>query len=285
MKTRTLIINGDDFGASESINHAIQKAYMQGVLTSASLLVNGDAFEQAIKIAQKNPRLSVGIHIALVRGKATLPHSELPLLTDDQARLPHNPVAAGFQFFFRKALQPELAREMENQIRLFIAAGLKPSHIDAHLNMQMHPTVLKILLKLAAQYSIPAMRLTREELGINLKLDRRNRVNKCVQALIYHLLGRHAKKKMQAQGLFYPDHFFGLLNSGRMNTDYLLYVLDHLKPGVTEIGMHPALETPPELARWAPDYQYRDELQALIDPQVRAKIEALNIRLVNYCLR
>lgn len=285
MKTRTLIINGDDFGASESINRAIQKAYVQGILTSASLLVNGDALDQAVAIAQKYPRLSVGVHIALVRGQATLPHSDLPLLTDKQGRLPHNPVSAGFQFFFRKALQPELAREMENQIKLFLAAGLKPSHIDAHLNMQMHPTVLKILLKLAAQYSIPAMRLTREELRINLKLDRRNLINKCVHALIYYLLGRHAAKQMQAQNLFHPDHFFGLLNSGRMNTDYLLGVLDHLKPGVTEIGMHPALDTPPELARWATDYQYLDELQALVNLKVKAKIEALNIRLVNYRLR
>ena len=284
MQERILIVNGDDFGASETINRAILKAHCEGILTSASLLVGGRAFNQAVAIAQAHPRLSVGIHISLVRDRATLPHPDIPQLTDCQGRLPHNPVRAGLRFFFINALKAQLTREMENQIKKFLAAGLTPSHLDGHLNMQMHPTVLSILLKLAFKYSIPAIRLSREELRINLRLDRSHIVNKILHAFIYHLLGCYAEKKMHKQGLFYPDHFFGLLNSGRINTDYLLGVLDHLKPGVTEIGLHPALETPRELVKWAAAYKYREELAALISPRVKAKINKLGIRLANFRL-
>ncbi len=284
MQERILIVNGDDFGASETINRAILKAHCEGILTSASLLVNGKAFNQAVAIAKAHPRLSVGIHISLVRGRATLPHPALPQLTDCQGRLPHNPVTAGLRFFFINALKAQLTCEMENQIRIFLSAGLTPSHLDGHLNMQMHPTVLSILLNLARKYAIPAMRLSREALSVNIRMDRSFMANKILHAFIYHLLGCHAERKMQEQGIFYPDHFFGLLNSGRINADYLLGVLDYLKPGVTEIGLHPALEAPPELAQWTPAYQYREELDALMSLRVKAKINKLGIRLANFLL-
>ena len=87
---------------------------------------------------------------------------------------------------------------------------------------------------------------------------------------------------MRQRGLFYPDRFFGLMASGRMNETYLLGVLERLAPGVTEIGMHPALCLPPELQRWAPDYDYVGEFRALVSPRVREKLQQLGIKLAGY---
>jgi len=54
-----LIVNADDFGISESANRAIERAHREGILTSASLMVAGDAAEGAVQIARANPQLGV----------------------------------------------------------------------------------------------------------------------------------------------------------------------------------------------------------------------------------
>src|SRR5262245_41291022 len=65
---RRVIINADDFGASEEVNEAVIRAYKEGVLTSASLMVTGQAFDQAVRLANENPGLAVGIHLVTVVG-------------------------------------------------------------------------------------------------------------------------------------------------------------------------------------------------------------------------
>src|SRR6185369_5219302 len=73
-----LIVNADDFGVSEPVNEAIIRAFNEGVLTSASLMVTGVAFEQAVMLAKENPGLAVGIHLVTVVGRSVLPHSQVP---------------------------------------------------------------------------------------------------------------------------------------------------------------------------------------------------------------
>jgi hypothetical protein len=84
MTMKSLIINGDDFGISSATNRAILRAHREGVLTSASLMVNGAAFEEAVALAKEHPTLSVGLHLVLVHGKSTLPQAEIPDLVNEQ---------------------------------------------------------------------------------------------------------------------------------------------------------------------------------------------------------
>ena len=78
---RRLIVNADDFGASEEVNEAVIRAFKEGVLTSTSLMVTGAAAEHAVKLAKENPGLAVGIHLVTVVGRSALPHSEIPTLS------------------------------------------------------------------------------------------------------------------------------------------------------------------------------------------------------------
>ncbi|MCM3902074.1 MAG: ChbG/HpnK family deacetylase, partial [Pyrinomonadaceae bacterium] len=64
-----LIITGDDFGLSTSVNRAIIRAHREGVLTHASLMVNENAASEAIELARENPSLSTGLHVSLVLGR------------------------------------------------------------------------------------------------------------------------------------------------------------------------------------------------------------------------
>ena len=43
-----VIFNADDFGATTEINQAVLLSHQRGVLTSASLLVNGEAIQEAV---------------------------------------------------------------------------------------------------------------------------------------------------------------------------------------------------------------------------------------------
>jgi hopanoid biosynthesis associated protein HpnK len=283
---RLLIVTADDFGLSPSINEAVIQAHAEGILTGASLMVNGGAFEEAVSLARQHPGLEIGIHLSLVRSPAALPHQEAAGLVDAQGNLPGNPVASGFRYFFKPDIRDLLAREAEAQIRKFLKTGLEPAYLDGHLHFHVHPAVLDILLDLAEKYSIPSFRLPREDLAVNLRIDSSHFLQKMVYAGIYSRLCAHAQKKIRLRGISHPDHFFGLLNSGSLDEAYFLGVIDALKPGVTEIGTHPALGLPAELERWAPDYRYREELQALTSPKVRERLEARGIKLAGYrCLQ
>jgi hopanoid biosynthesis associated protein HpnK len=282
-KTRTfLVVTGDDFGLSSLVNGAVIQAHRQGILTSASLMVNGGAFHEAVALAKENPRLGVGIHITLVRGTPTLSAGELLFLAGRNGQFAENPVTAGVRYFFEKRTRPLLEKEIEAQIEKFLSTGLVPSHMDGHLNMHVHPTVLEILLPLAQKYSIPAFRLPREPLVVNLKADHRNPGLKTFHYLVYRSLCSHADKKLRPLHILFPDRFFGLLASGHMNESYLLRIIDSLGPGVTEMGLHPALALPSEVKQWAPHYEYERELEALLSPKVRERIEEKDIQLANY---
>ncbi len=75
---RRLIVNADGFGCSHAINQAVLQAHREGILTSASLMVNGRAFDEAVELARAHPRLGVGLHLGLVCGHSTLAPSAIP---------------------------------------------------------------------------------------------------------------------------------------------------------------------------------------------------------------
>src|SRR5438128_1832847 len=87
-RRRFAIINGDDFGFSQGVNQAIIQAHTQGVLTSTSLMVSGDAVEDAIAMKRHHPSLAVGLHLVLVCGRSVLPPDQIPHLVDSKGNFP-----------------------------------------------------------------------------------------------------------------------------------------------------------------------------------------------------
>ena len=186
------------------------------------------------------------------------------------------------KYFFVKELAAQLEEEAEAQIIKFLDAGLTATHMDGHLHFQVHPTILNILSGLCQKYGIPVIRLPYEPLGINLRLDCSQAHIKVLHAVIYRSLCRYARKRLKNSRLRYPHYFFGLLNSGFMNEAYLLGLIDRLRPGITEIGVHPALHTPEELVKWAPQYQYQAEFEALLSRRVSRRIQLREIALCSH---
>jgi hopanoid biosynthesis associated protein HpnK len=279
---KELIINADDFGLSEGANLAILKAYREGILTSASLMVGGSAFEQAVSIAAQNSSLQVGLHLTLVQGRSVLPPEEIPGLVDQEGNFTANPVKAGMRYFFDKSLKSRLRLEIEAQILKFLETGIPLSHIDGHLNIHMHPIVFDILLQLMPKYGVASFRLTRENLWSNLAVDRGRVTGKMLDAIVFCSLARRCRPLLDKLGISYAVEVKGLLNSGRMTEGYLSRALDGLGEGTTEIYFHPGCYPCGELRRLMPDYLHEQELSALTSPRLREKLKLLGIRLRNY---
>jgi len=82
---RRLIINADDFGLTSGVNRAIVEANRSGVLTSATMMANAHAFEEAATLAQAQPELKTGCHVVLIDGEPV--SRDLNSLTNGPSKL------------------------------------------------------------------------------------------------------------------------------------------------------------------------------------------------------
>jgi hopanoid biosynthesis associated protein HpnK len=144
-----LIITADDFGRSHEINRAVLEAHTRGILTSASLMVTGDAFDEAVDMARRTPSLAVGLHLVLVDGKAALPAETIPHLVDERGMFPNAPARLGFRYFFGRGARRELAAEIAAQFERFAATHLPLAHVDGHQHLHVHPAVFPLLVPFA----------------------------------------------------------------------------------------------------------------------------------------
>ena len=276
-----LIINADDFGLSNEINSAVLLAHQKGILTSASLMINEKAAKEAVSIAKDNPQLGVGIHLSLVQGFPALPRTEISSIVNPSGKFSSNPVVSGLRFFFLKKCREAIEKELEAQITKFLDTGLVPTHVDGHLNIHMHPTVIGILVPLLKKYNISAIRVPTESIKLHLTLDSQNAISKITHGIIFALLGKRAKKQLARANIRYPDWTFGLLQSGHMTKEFVMKIIPRLKRRVTEMGFHIAKkELPAKIG--APDYHYTEELNTLLDPEIKKLIQKENIQLANY---
>src|SRR3954466_16019015 len=114
---RRLIVNADDFGRSRSINEAVVRAHREGVLTTASLMVNEPACDEAVALARENPRLGVGLHLSLLCGRSALPPENIPGLVNEKSEFGNEPAAVGFRYFSRRSLHEQLRAEIHEQFK------------------------------------------------------------------------------------------------------------------------------------------------------------------------
>jgi hopanoid biosynthesis associated protein HpnK len=262
------VVTGDDFGASREVNAAILQAHERGVLTHASLMVTGEAFDEAVEIARNAPRLSVGLHLVVLDGCSALPAAEVPELVDARGRFSNTAVSAGIRYFFRPAAREQLRREIRAQLELFRRTGLRLSHVDGHHHLHLHPVVLSCLSDLAREFAIPAVRLPREELSVALELDRGGLVSKTLWAGIFGRLRASGERKLRSAGVAFCDRVYGLLATGRIDEEYLLGLIPRIRSESVEIYSHPAAN-PAGSA----------ELAALVSPRVREAIDRAGFAL------
>jgi len=311
---RRLVVTADDFGAAPEVNVAVVRAHRDGILTSASLMVTGDAVEEAAQLARETPTLAVGLHLVLAQGRAAAPRAEVPDLVAEDGAFRREPVSTGIRYAWqclsgagraqlRREIEAQLAafaatglryawqclsgagraqlrREIEAQLAAFAATGLRLAHLDGHLNMHLHPTVLPILLELAPRYGIRAMRLLREDLGAALRYDRSHFPRKLAEGVVFHALAAYAAPRLRAAGIATADRVYGMHQTGHVDERYLLALVSALPPGLSEVYCHPAEGVAPAMAPYQQGYDHGGELAALTSARVREAVRAGGVELV-----
>ena len=213
---RTVIFTADDFGLSPALNGAVALAHRRGLLRCASLMAAGPHFLEAVRLARDLPDLCLGVHLTLIQGRAILPPEQLPHLVDSQGWFQSHPVKTGWRYFWEPRLLPEIESELRAQIEAVLQADLTPWHLNSHVNLHLHPKIFPLVVDLAREYGIPALRLAREDWRTTLALAPDGPLPKVAQGIIFTLLCRRAERLARAAGLIYNDQLFGLLNDGRM---------------------------------------------------------------------
>ena len=163
---RRVVIHEDDVGMSHGANTAFVELSALGTCSSGSVMVPCPWFPEAAAIASANPALDVGVHLTLTSEQ--VPYRWRPLtapprsagLTDDQGYFwPDVPRA-------RKAAHEAVEAELRAQIEVALAAGIDPTHFDAHMGTAQMPEFVAISRRLAAEYRVP-MLLVKDLSGYN----------------------------------------------------------------------------------------------------------------------
>lgn len=267
---RRLIVNADDFGRSASINQAVIRAHREGILTTASLMVNEPGFEAAVALARENPRLGVGLHLTLLCGHSALPPAQIPGLVNPRGEFTTNPAAAGFRYFFCRGLREPLRQEIHAQFRKFHATRLPLDHVNGHLHLHLHPAVFRILMADAAQLGIKHLRLTRDPFLLSLRLTSGHLAYRALHAAIFHPLAARARPALARLNIRHTDAVFGLLQNARVDETYFTRLLPRLPAGDSELYSHPSLD------------EFSHEFEALISPRVREQVKQLGVELIRY---
>ena len=78
MSRKQLVVNADDFGFTPDVNAGIVEAHRDGILTATTLMANGDAFEDAVRLARETPTLDIGCHLVLIGGRSLVTRRSFP---------------------------------------------------------------------------------------------------------------------------------------------------------------------------------------------------------------
>jgi hopanoid biosynthesis associated protein HpnK len=219
------------------------------------------------------PSLRVGLHVVLVEGRPVLPASAVPHLVDGNGLFRSNVAALGTILSFSGQARRQLAAEISAQFEAFRATGLTLDHCNAHKHFHLHPVVGGLIAAIGARFGLRAVRIPLEPARVLRKIERQTPWAPALLTAPFALLLR---RRFRAAGLLAPDRIFGLRWSGRMTRDRLSGLIRNLPNGLSEIYLHPA--TGP-FAGAAPDYHYREELDALMAPETVAASRDSSLRL------
>jgi predicted glycoside hydrolase/deacetylase ChbG (UPF0249 family) len=210
---RLLIINCDDFGSSHAANVAVEASIRDGLATSATMMVPCPWAREA---AVRSKALPVGVHLTLTAeypGYRWRSLTNAKSLHDRDGFLPRTA-----QEVWDHANLAEAEAECRAQVEQALEWGVDVTHLDSHMGtVQIDPRFFEIYLKLAIEFRLP-MRM------VSTRHERQ--------------LGFESRSRATAAGILFPDNFI----SPRWGTparDTLVESLHDLRPGVSEIYLHP----------------------------------------------
>ena len=278
-----LIINADDFGLTSGVNRAIAEACRAGAITSATLMANSAAFDEAATLARTQPGLAVGAHIVLVDGT--------PLSSGLKSLAPSGRFRSSIKDFALAATRnrlsaEEIQRETEAQIHKIQSAGITLTHVDTHKHTHMFPQVLRPVLDAAKSCGIRAVRNPFEPLRAWPCATLLSRPANWVRMAQVTLLSRFAsvfQKIVKEAGMFTTSGTVGIIATGHLNQKLLLKIIQALPEDTWELVCHPGYMDSDLTTAGTRLLESRQvELDALASEQTRQALANRGIELISY---
>jgi predicted glycoside hydrolase/deacetylase ChbG (UPF0249 family) len=254
---RLLIINCDDLGMCQAANAGVYESLRRGLATSATLMVPCPWAREA---AAHYMGEDIGVHLTL-NAEWDLyrwgPITQAPSLLDGDGGFPRTTTDV-----WDHADLDEVRRECRAQIERAILWGFDVSHLDSHMGtLQLKPEFFDVYLELAVDFGLP------------LRLS---------GASSERLIGFPFRQLAAEEGVIFPDYFI-TVNNGVGSRRAIESVLFELRPGVTEVYLHPAADTA-ELRALAPDWPNRvdDHHLLVLDTALQTRLERAGVIPIGY---
>lgn len=290
---RRLIINADDLGLTPGVNSGIFKARQSGVVTSATLMANSRAFEDAVRLATSAQAdqhgLGIGCHVVLVDGEPLLTADRVAtLVTRESCDLHFRHSLSDFAVAaFRGRIRPdEIEAEATAQMQKIQSAGIRLSHFDAHKHVHLFPSVLKPLLNAAKACGVRALRnpfAPLKPLAFAHLARRPHLWKRYSEVRVLRGFATRFRELVQQQGMVTTDGTFGIVVTGALDAALFDAIIGSIPEGTWEFCCHPGYNDD-ELA--AIRTRLRDsrthELQVLTSESARAAIQRHGIELISY---
>jgi predicted glycoside hydrolase/deacetylase ChbG (UPF0249 family) len=257
---KSLVVNADDFGYTPDVNQGIVEAHRNGILTAATLMATGAAFDDAVRWSKETPTLDIGCHLVLV-GDAPFPRTVAKLTR---------------ALLFK---QIDVYQELSNQVRTIVKAGIAPTHLDTHKHTHLLPPVLDAVARISQEFQIPWVRrpfdLPLTPGGVSLTKRAVSKAFRVVRGRFMRVLASHGCRS--------TDHFAGFQITGKYNAQSLADLIRALPEGSTELMCHPGIcGNELRTARTRLKESREEELRALTSPDVRRALEDAQVRLAAY---
>jgi hopanoid biosynthesis associated protein HpnK len=287
---RRLLVNADDFGFTAGVNRAIVEAHTRGIVTSSTLMANGRAFEDAVRLAKTVPRLSVGCHVVLIDGEPVLDAACLPSLT--AAHSGRTRFRDELKSFAVRALAGrldggEIEAETTAQIRKLQAAGIDVSHVDTHKHTHLFPAVLRPLLRAARASGVHAVRNPfgpRQPLKSSELLTRPNLWTRYAEVRLLRTLASKFRDTARREGMATPDGTLGIVVTGALDEKLFRAIAEIIPEGTWEFVCHPGYNDDDLKAASTRLRESREtELRVLTMPEARQLLLNGGIELISYC--
>jgi predicted glycoside hydrolase/deacetylase ChbG (UPF0249 family) len=258
-------------------------------VTSSTLMANGKAFADAVRLAQSAPRLSIGCHVVLIDGEPVLDAKLLPSITS--ARASGARFRDGLRSFAARALAGrldagEIEAEASAQIRKLQSAGVSVSHLDTHKHTHLFPAVLRPLLRAARACGVRAIRNPfgpRKPLKSSELLARPSLWTRYAEVRILRTLASTFRDSARREDLLTPDGTLGIVVTGALDEQLFGGIATIVPEGTWEFVCHPGYNDDDlKSAKTRLRESRENELRVLTMPQARELLLRQGIDLISY---
>jgi chitin disaccharide deacetylase len=299
---RKLIVNADDLGLTAGVNRAIIETHIGGVVSAATLMANGAAFDDAVTAARSAPNLSVGCHVVLVDGTPVSPPDAVDTLLAIRSAEPDKFYSSLSAFAARAMLggfdRDQLVAEVTAQIRKIQSAGLRVTHLDTHKHAHVFPEILAALLRAARICGVRAIRnpfVPVKALHARQFKGRRDLWKRYGQVRMLQTFSGRFRQQTKRAGLLTPDGVVGVIETGSLESSgkssgkssgyssLLRQTLASLPEGTWELVCHPGYNDADLRAAGTRLLDSREEERLLLtSAELRQFLEEQKIRVIGY---